>query len=95
MFLTTNKNKIMTRNEIHASKSLTLGEKNIMLWIKENQKSKEMHLTYDDIAAGVSIGARNVFTHIKNLVAKGHISKKKNGKNGRNGNSYVFLNEFE
>lgn len=85
----------MTRIEIYASRDLSLSEKQILLWLKDfTPENKEIHLTYDYIAAAVSIGARNVGTHINNLIEKGYISRKNNsnnGKNSKNSKTYVLL----
>lgn len=93
----------MKKNEIHATKELTITQKNIFLWLNDySRRHKIIDLRYIDIAKATSIDRMCVVRNMQLLEQKGFIkiikhwkkdlqdSEKLKGK-GRKRNSYEIL----
>ena len=86
----------MDKKKLYANKNLKTGEKQLLLWLNdfgEQDKNKEIHLTYNQIAEALAITVGGAYKSISGLIAKGYISKQNYlmGKNKKSGNSYILL----
>lgn len=69
----------MTKEEIYASKELSISEKQLFMWLNDYlHDHEEINLKYTDIAKLIASDQRNTFKRLKSLVEKGFISKTRN-----------------